>query len=1211
MYIKEIIIDGFKSYSSRTTLTGFDPSFNAITGLNGTGKSNILDSICFVLGISELKQVRVSKLQELVYKQGQAGVTKASVTIVFDNHDREKSPIGYEDYSQITVTRIIALGGRNKYLINGQNAQLSRVQNLFHSVQLNVNNPHFLIMQGRITKVLNMKPPEILGMIEEAAGTRMFETKKQNALKTIEKKESKLKEIDNILNEDITPTLEKLEKQRESYLKWSQNEDECETLRRFCIAYQFYEQYTKYKAGDEGIQDLEDRINQLKDDCKTNQTNIQSLDEQISELKNQKQTGSEFKGLEKQVTELSKVVVKQSSAYQHKKEEFVSEQKELETLKQSLQEAQNSLNQFTEDEEKSTSELELKRKEFDELSTCLTNSSNQLHSINAGIASSGSGKTLTEQLMEFRKIAVTASTEIKQSSLNITHLTKELEQKRNSLSHVGNEHEKLEKKYQKSLEELKRIEESIRNSNYDEKKFKDKIQEKEKLEHQISTLKDEIYSLSSKLSRFDFNYREPEKNFDKSKVKGKVGSLFEMKKDGISRALEVAAGAKLYNVVVHDETTGAKLIEKKSLNERVSFIPLNKIQADVIPSQVCHKAKQIAGNKNADLSLSLIDYPSDIQKAMEYVFGNTIICDTLDVAEKVAFHDGIKKKTVTLEGDVFDPNGSLTGGSRGNSASALESLEVLKTKRKEIQTLQNKLNNILASIETMQQMRVEYQKLNSELVMKKHECEILNSSIKEGKHNQLIEECETIEKDIQNEKEKMKKAEELKKEKETSCKQIEHDMSHFTDHKDAQIKQIEREIESLKKKISKSKDVVQQKEINFEKIKVQIEDSKGEMKDIENQISKKQSNITTISKELVKLEKMVQAKKSEYESLKEELDAKNASLYETENQIVRLEEEKKDIEELTKSNYLEIKKLDHKIKRDTKDLENARDHIEKAQKDHDWIRVEKEKFGKTGTEFDFKKYDPVKIQKKLTDLQAQQQQLNKTVNKKVLSMFERAQQEYKDLLSKKKIVEQDKDKIEQVIKEVDEKKNEAIVKTWEKVNKDFGSIFSTLLPGTNAKLDPMEGHEVTDGLEVKVAFGSVWKESLTELSGGQRSLLALSLILSLLLFKPAPMYILDEIDAALDPSHTQNIGRMLKTHFSNSQFLVVSLKEGMFSNANVIFKTKFVNGQSAVIRTVPDKSKISQEKENQVQPSKQIESSSTLNTKKRKRNVARVDEEEE
>jgi len=125
-----------------------------------------------------------------------------------------------------------------------------------------------------------------------------------------------------------------------------------------------------------------------------------------------------------------------------------------------------------------------------------------------------------------------------------------------------------------------------------------------------------------------------------------------------------------------------------------------------------------------------------------------------------------------------------------------------------------------------------------------------------------------------------------------------------------------------------------------------------------------------------------------------------------------------------------------------------------------------------------------------------------------------------------------------------------------------------LLPGCHAKLEPPEGCTVCDGLEVKVSFNGVWKESLTELSGGQRSLLALSLILSLLLFKPAPMYILDEVDAALDLNHTQNIGMMLRTHFQNSQFIVVSLKEGMFNNANVIFRTKFVDGVSTVARTV-------------------------------------------
>lgn len=183
-------------------------------------------------------------------------------------------------------------------------------------------------------------------------------------------------------------------------------------------------------------------------------------------------------------------------------------------------------------------------------------------------------------------------------------------------------------------------------------------------------------------------------------------------------------------------------------------------------------------------------------------------------------------------------------------------------------------------------------------------------------------------------------------------------------------------------------------------------------------------------------------------------------------------------------------------------------------------------------------------------------------------MIEKAEGEYTELLRKRKVVENDKKKIETVIENLDVKKKVELERTWKKVNKNFGSIFSTLLPGSNAKLEPPEGMEAWEGLEVKIAFGDIWKQSLSELSGGQRSLIALSLILALLLYKPAPMYILDEVDAALDLSHTQNIGNMLKTHFSQSQFIVVSLKEGMFNNANVIFRTKFVDGVSTVSRTI-------------------------------------------
>lgn len=187
------------------------------------------------------------------------------------------------------------------------------------------------------------------------------------------------------------------------------------------------------------------------------------------------------------------------------------------------------------------------------------------------------------------------------------------------------------------------------------------------------------------------------------------------------------------------------------------------------------------------------------------------------------------------------------------------------------------------------------------------------------------------------------------------------------------------------------------------------------------------------------------------------------------------------------------------------------------------------------------------------------------VNKQVNDQFEQNNNEAKELRKKKKLVEDDRETLIKVIEELEVKKREAVEAVYKKANENFNKIFSRVLPGTSAKMVPV-GDSIHDGLELRVAFGNEWRESLSELSGGQKSLLGLSLILALLKYKPAPMYILDEIDSALDLSHTQNIGTMLKNTFKQTQFIVVSLKPGLFQNANIIFKTRLEHGMSKVTR---------------------------------------------
>ncbi|MBA0821160.1 hypothetical protein Goarm_018033, partial [Gossypium armourianum] len=1050
------------------------------------------------------KQVRAANLQELVYKQGQAGITKATVSIIFDNSDRSRSPLGYEDHSEITVTRQIVVGGRNKYLINGKLAQPSQVQNLFHSVQLNVNNPYFVIMQGRITKVLNMKPPEILSMLEEASGTRMYETKKEFVLKTLDKKQSKVDEINKLLDEEILPALEKLRKERMQYVQWSNGNAELDRLKRFCVAYDYVEAKRIRDSAVGEVQRLKAKVTEIDNDTERVKVEIQDMETNISKLTAEKEAnlGGEVKALSDEVDSLSKKLVQEVSVLNSKEDTLKGEKENAEKIIHYIEVLKQSIEEKAVAVQKSKEGLADLKKRVGDLSKSFKEHEKKYQAIVAGKSSGNEEKCLADQLGDAKDCAI------------------ELEL--------------------------------------------------------IQKLKDTVQDLSAQLANDQFTYCDPVKNFDGSKVKGVVVKLIKVKDSSAMAALEVTAGGKLFNVVVDTENTGKQLLQNGDLRRRV-------------------------GKENAKLALSLVGYDEELESAMEYVFGATFVCKTTDAAKEacpsecfymwffkqcetihysliwlelmskfylylspennincqfmygffsfqlnvlqVAFNREIRTPSVTLEGDIFQPSGLLTGGSRTGGGDLLRQLHDLAECESKLAGHQKRLSEIKMKIADLQPLQKRFMHLKAQLELKMHDLSLFQNRAEKNEHLKLAEMIKNIEQELEVANSAVKEKQTLYEKHVSAILQLEKSIRDHENNREGRLKTLKRKIKATKSQLLLASKDLKEHENEIEMLVMEREAVKQEQSSLESQLASLRTQIYNLNLEVEEQLAKVDTLNKNHDQLQSELDSIRLKSKECDSQISSFIKEQQKLQLKLSDIKLERKRLDNEVKQTEREQKDCSMKEDKLIEKHAWVATERQFFGKGGTDYDFASCDPLKTREELDKLQAEQSSLGKRVNKKVVAMFEKAEDEYNNLMSKKNTVENDKSKIKKTLEELDEKKKETLKVTLVKVNKDFGSIFSTLLPGAMAKLEPPEGCSFLDGLEARVAFGGVWKQSLSELSGGQKSLLAVSLILALLLFNPAPFYILDEskviwlqqVDAALDLSHTQNIGRMIKAHFPQSQ----------------------------------------------------------------------------
>jgi len=1152
MYIEEVILDGFKSYATETRIERFDTQFNAVTGQNGSGKSNIVDAICFVLGISNLSKVRVSYLSDLVYKSGQAGITKASVTIILNNEDKNsgRTPVGYESFSRIEVCRQIVIGGRNRYLINGQNVQQQQVQNLFHSVQLNVNNPHFLIMQGSITRVINMKPREILGLIEEAAGTKMYENKKVQARKLVEKNHGTFKMIDKLILSEISPALERLRKDKQLFDQWLNLSKDLKSIDKYLIGYDFCQLSEILDPG---------RLTVLQERHSSLAAEIEKLKIQHSET---------TKSLEKLSSVNSPQIL---TEYQEDEKKCRSELLSTETQLKSKQKLADSLAaklaKLQKEIEKTQSQLARKRPEAEAAVNKAEEAKDELdrleetrEAIINGQSRSGESRLYSEIKFVKEEIASVKSQEdaliirlkgLEQTVITIAGSADRADRDRLRLAA---EKQSIESKIAEAASRLNAL-------NFSEAKYSE-------VQSNVRNLEGSVRDQENLLREAEGNIRAQYFVTPDHQVKGAIATLFKVKPDyeKYVTALEVVGSGKLANYVIDTSVHAAERIEETNGRggRKATYLPLDELQYKKIDERQKRVAREIAHSFGGEAALAIdaLNFEESVRPAIEFVFSGAFLCTSRQIAEKVCFHPEIRSRTVTIEGDSFDPYGAISGGAAKGFAHVRLNMknyqlrDSLKFSREKYAAASGELNRLMDGKRSFDEKSLEIVRFKRELATVEGKL----GSISSQRETDSMKETEAQVKEIR------QKIEVLRETRRNLDAKIALFNSQLTSlgsvPGETEADKKKRDIANLERQIKEQIAETKTQRLAAQNLQNEIVSLDDDTKTTRESIAATLTDQSVTLSDLSQLQEIFEKRKLDLQKSTDALDkarektqAANLGFL----NISKLQSTLKIRKEGVESEALRIKTKIAQVQAESKD---AKTKFDRLMKHHPWIAAEKEDFyygDATAESIATKRAE-------LQDMRQEEEKQVRQVNKNAASMLTKAEKECSELQNKRSSLEKEKEDIDNFIEDLDDKKGKALARTCQVVNQSFSAIFRSLLPNVDAKLEPPEGKSAIEGLELRVAFGDVWKDSLTELSGGQKSLLALSLILALLRYKPAPFYILDEVDAALDDSHTTNIGQMIKTHFPDSQFIIVSLKDGMFNNANVLFRTRFEDGTSKVTR---------------------------------------------
>ncbi|MDO5294774.1 MAG: chromosome segregation protein SMC [bacterium] len=1162
MYLKSIEVQGFKSFANKMIFE-FHDGITAIVGPNGSGKSNVGDAVRWVLGEQSAKQLRGAKMEDVIFSGTEARkpLGYAYVAITLDNSSHDLNI----DYDEVKIARRVFRSGESEYLINGHNCRLKDVQELLLDTGIGKEG-YSIIGQGQIEKILSGKPEDRRELFDEAAGIVKFKKRKHAAQKNLEIEKQNLYRINDILSE-IEKQVGPLEKQAQVAKEFLKYRDELKSLdvNMFLMEHDRIEEDKKtmeekqaiatndlkttkesfdlakveYAKLEESLEEFNTKIDGLKSELSENKIKKEQQDSQIKVLNEQiiaaKQNADQLRGRKENI----------DVDIARKEEELAKIGTDKATVDQELTALQEEQRQMQERMTASNNEIIAMNKQIDDLKAeifdLLSDNSNvksKMQRYEAILEQNNLKKiALNQRLLKNKSDEDIYKQKIKNHNIKIVQINEELERQ----------------------QELKKANDAaLLAMNHRLSDLRKEIDEKRQLFHKEKSRLEYLSNLTERYEGYGNSIRKimEQKTVYKG-IHGVVADIIKVKKE-YETAVETALGGSIQNIVTDNEQTAKELIGylKKNRFGRATFLPLTSIsnKSHFYNEKALHEPGVIG------LASELVETQPMYKQVVENLLGRIVVVDNIDNAILLAKKYQYSLRIVTIEGDLLNPGGSMSGGAYKNSSNLLgrrREIDDIKENITKIETEGTKLNQTLND---MLNERTAIEEKIAENEKAVHQCN-LNLNTERLTLNQTRVDLKNVEHDFEDITRENNEIESQGKELKDNLAALNENLA----KNDEKSKQNDDLILSVGKAVEEKKKSHQSIINEFSELKIKMSKLEQNMQFASQNVSRVKDDIRRLKEEKSTLdtsiensEAIVAQRVDGINVIQDMVKSFTVKVEEIETKIVELTAEKEQVTSQHKDFFNKREELSNRINALDKEcyrLANALEKLDDALTvyvNYMWEEYEitYSEALSMRTEED---YTSAEIKKAIAGLKSKIKGLG-DVNVNAIEDYKNLEERFELLTSQRDDLVKAEEALLKIIEELDTEMRKQFEEKFGQIKNQFDVVFKELFGGGKGTLELVEGEDLLEaGIRISAQPPGKKLQNMMQLSGGEKALTAISLLFAIQNLKPSPFCLLDEIEAALDESNVDRYAKYLKKLTNRTQFIIITHRRGSMEMADRLY----------------------------------------------------------